>query len=771
MAIFPLPGLAESEVEQTELSISIGVDRSETSSAPSGPISLEVLLRREGTDEERKLPLLAPGKLQTLLPTGTTWRLSSLHREYWFPPRSLAIEAGRDHAALTLRPAGFIELSLSNRSSELPDRVSLNVTSTRASPPETWQADCDVDDLRKIRCMVPAGSFDLRLAADGYVPRYFWAKSTPWKATLRLGSIMLKRGASVMGWVDLPGRELSFAGVEISLKPRSAASLGSESQRRFSASQHTAQADGRGFFQFAAIRPGEYDLIADHPDFVPTRSSVVVTADQELELDPIMLSEGAALDLEIRQKTDPFRQPWLVTLGYRGSERGYLEQKAVGIPAGEDGRLQLSGLPAGQYLLAVEDSRGGRWYAEPLQLFDGENPHRAEISVERLEVTLIYDDEPLEGALVELREHRGNSQQAFRSRKEGKVYAFLRKDRLWNFEITHEALDISASFLEVEVPEIEKGDRHAKKDLVIPATRIFGEVVDSSGAPVLETLHFDMSNEEHGNIQRFADQGTFDFKGLPAGPLRLQVSHDEAGGRTTSQSDWLSVTLEDGVDQGPLIIQMLDTYTLSGLVVSPGGDGVPGAQVVALPEHIGGQRLTASVPKIVTDFEGVFEIDLPARAELVQLTVYPPGFAATQQRIALRRDETSPVIIPVDNVGGTIVLRYENPPSQWLDTPFELTLNTVLFSPYAHVPLYLSRWSEGAQRVRATDFEVVFPMVEPGPVRVCFGPEFVALLATAAPVATSLEDRCFGGDLPPHGELVLEVSEEAIKGITSHHPE
>ncbi|MEM6795782.1 MAG: carboxypeptidase-like regulatory domain-containing protein, partial [Acidobacteriota bacterium] len=301
-------------------------------------------------------------------------------------------------------------------------------------------------------------------------------------------------------------------------------------------------------------------------------------------------------------------------------------------------------------------------------------------------MTLLYEDEPLVGARVFIREHRGNYRQSFRSREEGKVYAFLSKDKLWNFEVTHDDLGIATSFLKVEIPEIEAGDPHAKKELIIANTRLFGEVVDTLGNPVLETLHFNFSSEEFGNIQRFVESGRFDFKGLPEGALHLQATLDQADGGTLMQSERLMVQLEQGVDQGPLVVQMLRTATLSGLVVAPSGDGVPGAQVVALLESSSPGSLTTAVPKAVTDFEGVFELDLPASAEVAQLTVYPPGFTALQQRVPLPQDPNAPLIIPVDDLGGTVTLRYESPPSEWLEAPSQLSLNTILYSPVKTPP-------------------------------------------------------------------------------------
>ena len=76
-----------------------------------------------------------------------------------------------------------------------------------------------------------------------------------------------------------------------------------------------ARVDERGFFQIAGIKPGAYTLLARHPASAPTRADgLEIGADEELELESLLLEEPARLEVEIYPRLSPFSRPWTLRL-------------------------------------------------------------------------------------------------------------------------------------------------------------------------------------------------------------------------------------------------------------------------------------------------------------------------------------------------------------------------------------------------------------------------------------------------------------------------
>ena len=62
------------------------------------------------------------------------------------------------------------------------------------------RAECPVVESRW-SCALPEGVLDLRLGHDGYVPAYYWGLELRRERQLSLGSLSLKRGSSLVGFL------------------------------------------------------------------------------------------------------------------------------------------------------------------------------------------------------------------------------------------------------------------------------------------------------------------------------------------------------------------------------------------------------------------------------------------------------------------------------------------------------------------------------------------------------------------------------------------
>jgi hypothetical protein len=91
---------------------------------------------------------------------------------------------------------------------------------------------------------------------------------------------------------------------------------------------------------------------------------------------------------------------------------------------------------------------------------------------------------------------------------------------------------------------------------------------------------------------------------------------------------------------------------LTGRVVSPRGP-VIGARLIAYPVFARLQRHPAL--RTVSDADGAFSLALPPDVLALRLVVLPPGHAARVLRVATRT--AGPLVVPVDEIGGTISLR------------------------------------------------------------------------------------------------------------------
>lgn len=736
------------------------------------PAAASLILVSRSGEASQELGLGVPGEVVANLPRGSAW-LASLHsKDSWSPAQD--IELGSEDSETAVRfevvPAGEVGAVL--RWNEQVDPPSALEARFEPMPGSIQNVTDDVGpkgsttcplDKGRLLCPLPAGTFDLRFSAEGFVPLYAWGVGVAPRATTELGRLRLTKGGSIIGWIEAPGREINLEEVALELTPRLAATTDATSRERYRLlALDGARVDERGFFQIAGIKPGAYTLLARHPTYAPTRiDGLEITADEEIELGSVLLEEPARLEVEIYPRLSPFSRPWTLRLTTQTMENGFFE--VVGeATANKDGRWSLGGLAAGQYRVEVGDGRNGRWAIDAFDLFPGENYRTFELPFVRLEGRLLLDDEPIEGARVELRQHQGNTRVTVTSRDEGRFYAFLAKDAEWDVEVRHQSEGIGAFFERITVPERERGERWPKRDFEIPNTRIFGEIVDSEGRRIEESIFVDVDGVGSSwLLQRPTSDGRFEVRGLPEGDLRLQARSDPARQGPGASSAKLETQLREGVVLGPLQLVLQESLQLSGIVVGPTGEGVPGVKVMGLPERIDGRHVTTWFPQTATDMDGLFELDVPRASRFVQLSVFPPGFAATQLRVEVASAPETGMIVQVEHVGGTITIEYEpSDEGSWNPTSKRWTTLWGVDSGWATVQL--TPWAK-LHAAPSAPTRMVIPMLSPGGYQACFGAEALEFLATGqAPSGDVAARHCVGGELAPGGELVLRLPSQAL---------
>jgi len=201
------------------------------------------------------------------LPAGTMWRAVVKINGFWAPPAVLTVGAESGQLDLRLlatgRVAGTVRV-LQNTSE--PASMGVRFETSPEDSAATGDAlprhevSCALVD-RRFDCEVPAGTLDLRLRAQGFVSQYRWSIEIKPGRSTALGTVDLRPGASVVGWVEPPTPKVDFSEAEVRLSSmETSLALSQAALERRDAFQFTGKPNSRGFFSFEGLAPGSYRL-------------------------------------------------------------------------------------------------------------------------------------------------------------------------------------------------------------------------------------------------------------------------------------------------------------------------------------------------------------------------------------------------------------------------------------------------------------------------------------------------------------------------------
>ncbi|HEY8021768.1 MAG TPA: carboxypeptidase-like regulatory domain-containing protein [Thermoanaerobaculia bacterium] len=626
------------------------------------------------------------------------------------------------------------------------------------SPPGTPAArairaatrSCPVDEAGGFRCDLPAGTLDLRLRREGYVPLYRWAVPVSPGEEIRLGLLALARGASIAGRVMTTTGVPLLPSCRVALRPQTAAGPASPAERaRLGALGAEAAVDARGFFQLAGVRPGTYVLTAREPRFMPASRIIVVEAARETELvEPLRLAPPLRLEVAVDPPLDPWQQPWRLALHPLAAGPDDDRPRETGGALSAEGVFRREDLAPGAYGMEVLDSRGESFLTESLDL-DGDRALSRELPLLWVAGTVAVGERPI---ATELRFRRGGSrdgQVRLRSDEKGKFTGVLPREGRWWIEVV--AVGKTVHGFEIRRAP---GAREAKVEIRIPDTRVVGEVVDEAGSPVAEALVEVVGLLDPPDLESTTSgaDGRFEIRGLPYGTLHAEAEV-EAGDRHLASAP-TPVSLDRGHEIASLRLTVFAETALAGRVSGPGGP-VAGAFVLANPR-------TAELPfaasrDATTDPEGLFHLWLPAAAVDAQLVVMAPGLSLQVLRVPA--PFTAPLAIAVEPAGGTLVLATDSGrafPSP-LDSGAGERLPLVVADGQPIALALLRQWA--GMNGTAGGGAMSFPAMPAGDYAACLltlREQIEAFLGIAAPRAGS----CAHGYLSAGGELRLTLPAE-----------
>ncbi|HEX5760529.1 MAG TPA: carboxypeptidase-like regulatory domain-containing protein [Thermoanaerobaculia bacterium] len=607
-----------------------------------------------GSEPPRVYAVKLPAAAAAQLPAGSQWTVRADFPGYFAPTSLLRVpESPISPIGLTvaLRPASLLTgtFSLKEADDKPPERLEVRFEpardgSSRAKEAPAGGGVCATSPERKWRCTVPAGRLDIALHPGGFVPHYLWRVPVTAGETKSLGNLVLRRGASVAGWVALEdGTPPKVCTVR--LQPAEAPSQSNDPVLRLlrqAAIEVPCQPGG--FFQFVGVAAGSYALVAESGRARAALSPLEVWNGAESRLaSPLVLKLPVDFALELAPATDWMGRPWRVEVRRASDYRSGWEEPPIRAAPRADGRVPLPAQLPGRFSVTVYDWAGNAVFSDSfVELSEPTQAYFIPLALLWLEGSVRLGDEPLQGRLF-FGGRSGATKITMESDADGRFEGPLPKDGRWPVDIESDKPFLKTSAL----AQVKRDGNEASVTIELPGTRVQGRVVDPAGNPAarayvtLTSLAGPVSTESDA-------KGEFEFRAFPEGTIALSAERS-AGGGGREQSE--TQTFEAAADavHGLVVLALQRNVAVRGRVLAATGP-VIGAMVYAWPTSGG----SGSVSTVRTRPDGSFELKLPERTSAMHVVVSPPGGKLKAYEVRLAGAEE--VVLPIGTEGGELLV-------------------------------------------------------------------------------------------------------------------
>jgi hypothetical protein len=582
------------------------------------------------------------------LTSAEEWSIVATSRGCWSP--TLHVRHDTMGVVLPMWPeAALAGRLVVPKGAEIPAALTVQIESP-AVPRSRF--DCAVSK-GAFRCAVPATTLDVRIAAGGFAPRYFFGVDRP-----NLGEVALARGGSISGIVRFDGDGPPLSGVALELQPVTAPAMTegwSAEEKRLASRAMALQPNERGFFQFARLEPGQYTLTARQKGWSRARRADIEVKDGEEHAltEPLIIEPLAEVDVLIQPPLDPYGKPWQVSL------REMVPMSSMSTPivetdASMSGAWSAAGIESGFHRIEVMDHRGSNFAYSIVEI----SPHMAPVSIDIASTlvrgTILLGDQPLR-ARLEFRNGKG-TMIAMRSDAEGRFSGALPQDGRWDVIIFGKG---AAERSQQRTVNVRSRDGVADIDLRLPDTRVAGRVVGTDGAPVTSFVRLWSGERAFLGAASTDEHGEFELTGIDAGTVYLEA---ESRASENAKSGFIPVTVSE-VPSDELTIVLRPAARLRARLTTPSGAPVAGAIVrYLLPDRPGHTMEEVSRPN------GTFTIALSPGTPSVGLTVLPPGLPVKIVNVPLGERAASTAEIVLGMPAGILEVEVDHRgPFPWIE--------------------------------------------------------------------------------------------------------
>ena len=644
----------------------------------------------------------------------------------WLLVASRPVSAAAPLGVLRARVEGLSGQSLP-RELSVRVRPSLVLMGQEKLAPETTLS-CPIRD-GEWTCEVPAGRLDLRITGAAAMPVYRWDETVEAGRAADLGTLRLRRGATIAGWVRsnaLEGKVLTHT-VQVRLIPLGRPRVG---LRPNPIPQVTLEQGSRpwGFFRFDSLPPGEYVVEATQAGLPAARtSSIRVMGERSAELPkPLWLGPPATVTGSVTpDRSTAGDRSWRIRLVRKPA----LESDEILSTTFTDryGLWGVKGIAAGDYRLLVTDASGRAGVVRDVHLESGSQSLNIDIRTVSFSGRLTRAGQPVPAATLR-----------FVGDESTVVPSGASTDPEGLFQIEMPAagtgrIQVQADgILPITLPDLFPPRRRPRPgadpgsqvfpEIRIPDTRLRVTVRDSRRRPVpFAWVIVPGLEADHPKNEFKADGlGFCEIRGLSPGSQTVLAEYPDRRWKSEPRT----VVLREGGAEPPLDLVLPEMVAVVGRIEPRFGTAAGAYVVVRLPGW-------TSV-MVQADGDGEFRFPFPAGARKAEIRVLAPGAAFRKLRVDV--DPLRVLQIPVEPAGGTLVLEMPDAilqqarKSKSLDSDFSL----------------LCLWAD-LQGCRPEPGRLVVPNMEPD----------AYVLAAGAPL-TLERGTPADGDPRPHGVLTAE---------------
>jgi hypothetical protein len=685
------------------------------------------------------VPITIPccdGDLTVALPANSAWELQPHLHGAWAARQMIVVGKTATSETLPLWPLAQVRGRLqAEKGIQLPSSLALellDLPTRKSGIPPGNVIDCGVEPGGTFACDVPALAVDLLIHVDGFVPLQVWGCDLAVVKMRDLGPLLLRKGASVSGWVQFVGGPTGDGIATAALVPLVAAAGSAATAERVGRPLVQAPVLKNGFFQLAGVPPGQYAVRVERAGYATeTIAPVRIHGGRETAIRrPIVLRPPVSVTVSVVPPRDWRGEPWAMFITKASPLSGGFDAAPLFQGRAADGRVVMNGQSAGRYSIDIFDSGGNPLKNEQFDV-DGSADAAHEIRVDVITVhgTATIGERPLETTLWFGGRH-GAQHAAMRSDMKGVFRGVLPTGGEWRVTAVVDEQDVETTVT------AHGHDGEAVVEVKLPDNQVTGVVVDDKGDSVFEA-DVTVLTAHSATTHRSGRNGQFSFRAVEAGDISLAASARRNDKLLTSEA--VVATIAEEASPPPVQLILRDGQRLTGTVKSIHG-AIPGAAVTIVPAL---DQTTATTT--TTDLEGHFIAFVAGAADRAYVTVRPPGYALRVFDVSLPNHGIG---LNVPQGGGTLEIVFPKSAGG--------NLALLLFQDDRPLPLpEVARWAM-SQGTPPTNDGIHAANMAPAQYRACIG--YQQLVRRNELPRWIAAARCTAGTLAPFGTLRLEMA-------------